>query len=85
VLLPVFAARMVCMKCGFARCTTPKDDHVLAECSTGTRRTRDTLAGYEHLGMGASMTTFQILVLGMMAAWTPSLIVIAYFLWRETM
>jgi hypothetical protein len=68
----------------FAQCTTPKDDHVLTECSTKTRRTHDTLAGYGHSGIGASVTTFQILVLGMMAAWTPSLIVLAYFLWRET-
>jgi hypothetical protein len=77
---------MVCMKCGFARCTTPKDDHVLAECSTETRRTHDTLADYEDLGMGASMTTFQLLALGMMAVWMPSLlilVVLAYFLWRE--
>jgi hypothetical protein len=32
--------------------------------------------------MGASMTTFQILALGIMVALTPSLIVLAYFLWR---
>jgi hypothetical protein len=75
---------MVCTKCRFAQCTTPKDDHVLAECSTETRRTHDTLADYEHLGMGASMTTFQLLALGMMAVWTPSLAVLAYFLWRGT-
>jgi hypothetical protein len=51
-LLTVLGPRMVCTKCGFAQCTTPKDDHVLAQCSTETRRTRDTLADYVHLGIG---------------------------------
>jgi hypothetical protein len=37
------------------QCNTPKDDHVLAECSTEARLTRDTLAGYGHLVTGASM------------------------------
>jgi hypothetical protein len=68
------------MQAKLSKCATSKDDHVLAECSTETRRTHDTLAGYGHLGMGASMTTFQILALVIMVALTPSLIVLAYFL-----
>jgi hypothetical protein len=31
------------------------------------------------------MTTFQALALGIMVVWTPSLIIIAYFLWRSSL
>jgi hypothetical protein len=29
------------------------------------------------------MTTIQAIIFGMMLAWTPSLVLLAYFLWRE--
>ena len=39
----------------------------------------DTL--YGHWG-GGNMTNLQAFALGLMVAWTPSLVLLAYFLWR---
>jgi hypothetical protein len=32
---------------------------------------------------GASLTTIQAVFLGMMLAWTPSVVLLAFLLWRE--
>jgi len=33
--------------------------------------------------VGATMTTIQAVLFGMMLAWTPSLVLLAFFLWRD--
>lgn len=33
--------------------------------------------------VGATMTTIQAVFFGIMLAWTPSLVLLAFFLWRD--